>query len=697
MTNNNNNNNFLCSHTSYNSFGIPPFTFQVDETPIGIVAPPPQQPSQSAPGSERGSPTSLSAPSATAEASVVTAVSGTPRPPPDAAAAAPTLEYPPVAEMADVMDEYQALSERLSQHWSRLTEVLRADPDSQSEEETRGHQALFNQVTHVMHLMSHSQHALSDLMLNFDRPRPRVLRASPFIFPLPVQTTITATGPPVRFATAAPSPSASPAAASRRQVSEAAGSSPSPVSTSTPAAMATSVAATPSATSEADQPQHHGGSHQLQQHLQQHLQHVQAALGGHVTASAAAASGVTNSATRPPASPVQTVRVAQVPVGPPVVGPIVVGIPVDVTATQSAAGANANGRPAQQNFLESILRPALNGIAGGGSGSMSFEITTSSQAASPSPPGENSSSPTMQDTTARQSTQTHPTASTRTPRATPHVHYAAPFPPPPQMPLNGPMGSHFDPFLPCQSHHVIPPRSRHPARRMPLRPRSASVPPRNNNSSNAVQSGDQELRAGGGGSRGGGSPQLAQRRFVVPAPPPPGFFFGPPSQVSVGQGWVVNAAAPHAHLVSVGTPPSGQRHPSPPQPPPGAVLDPSLQGLLNQLRASDSGSQDEANMINMVQGILGQVIGALGGAGPGLGGTVADFLNGLPDYQFTEGESTLTDFLMTLARNMTFGDLIPLVLGQGDVRVNQLQQPLNQFVRSNILQTETDDPSDEVS
>lgn len=100
-------------------------------------------------------------------------------------------------------------------------------------------------------------------------------------------------------------------------------------------------------------------------------------------------------------------------------------------------------------------------------------------------------------------------------------------------------------------------------------------------------------------------------------------------------------------------------------------------------------------MINMVQGILGQVIGALGGSGPGLGGTVADFLNGLPDYQYTEGESTLTDFLMTLARNMTFGDLIPLVLGQGDVRVNQLQQPLNQFVRSHILQTETDDPSDE--
>ena len=671
----------------------------MDETPIGIVAPPPQQPSQSAPGSARGSPTSLTAPSAAAEASAATAAPGTARPPPPAA---PALEYPPVAEMADVMDEYQALTERLSQHWSRLTEVLRADPESGSEEETRDRQALFNQVTQVMHLMSHSQHALSDLMLNFDRPRPRVLRASPFIFPLPVQTTITATGPPVRFATAAAaaSPSASPAA-SRRQVSGATSSSAASDSTAAPATMTASASATPPATSESAAPQH-GGSQQLHQHLQQHMQHVQAALGGHVTASAAA----TNAATRQQAPHAQNVRVAQVPVGPQGVGPIVVGIPIDVTATQSGVGANVNGRPAQQNFLESILRPALNGIAEGGSGSMSFEITTSSQgSASTLAPGENSSSPTVQDTTARQSTQTLPTASTRTPRATPHIHYAAaPFPPPPQMPsaLNGvaygsPMGSHFDPFLPCQSHHVTPPRARQQGRRMPpQRPRSASVPPRNNGN-NAELGADQGQRPGGGGS-GAGSPQLAQRRFVATAPPPPGFIFGPPPHPGMGRGWLVNAAAPHGHLVSMGTPPSRQRHPPPPQPPPEAVLDPSLQGLLNQLRASNSGSQDEANMINMVQGILGQVIGALGGGGPGLGlgGTVADFLNGLPDYQYTEGESTLTDFLMTLARNMTFGDLIPLVLGQGNVQVNQLQQPLNQFVRSNILQTETDDPSDEV-
>ena len=655
------------------------FNFKVDETPIGIVAPPLQHPSQSAPGSERGSPTS-----AATTATPGTARTSLPLP------ATPALEYPPVAEMADVMDEYQALTERLSRHWRRLTEVLRADPESQSEEETSERQALFNQVTQVMHLMSHSQHALSDLMLNFDRPRPRVLRASPFIFPLPVQTAVTATGPPVRFATAAASP-----VAPRSQFSGAATSSTAPDSTVAPMTTTTSASTTPLATSESAVHQH-GGSQQLQQHLQQHLQHVQAALGGHVTAT------TTNAATHQQVPHAQNVRAGQVPVGPQGVGPIVLGIPIDVTATPPGAGTIVNGRPTQQNLLESILRPALSGIAGGGSGSMSFEITTTSEGsavvASTHAPGENSSSPTMQDTTARQSTQTHPTSSTRTPRTTPNIHYAAAsFPPPPQMPsvLNGvaygsPMGSHFDPFLPCQSHHVPPPIGRQPGRRMSHRPRSASVPPRNNGNNSAAELSGQGQRSSGGGGSGAGSPQLAQRRFVAAAPPPPGFFFGPPPR-----GWIVTSAAPHGH-VSMGTPPPGQRHPTPLRPPPEAVLDPSLQGLLNQLRASNSGSQDEANMINMVQGILGQVIGALGGGGPGLGGTVADFLNGLPDYQYAEGESALTDFLMTLARNITFGDLIPLVLGHGNVQVNQLQQPLYQFVRSNILQTETDDPSDEV-
>ena len=597
--------------------------------------------------------------------------------------------------MADAMDEYQDLSERLFRHWRRLTDQLRADPDLQGGEETRESQALFNQVTEVMHLMSHSQHALSDLMLNFDRPRPRVLRASPFIFPLPVQTTITATGPPVRFATSRP-----PRAGS--DTSQAPPPPPPPSSeASATASTSPSTATMPSVTSEPAQQR--SGQH-LQQHLQEHLHHVQTALGGNATSAAIAAATNATEAAQQQISQGNNAQMAQVPMGAQVIGPIVVGIPVDVAMpTQpggggTAAGASASGRPMQQNILDSILRPALNGIAGGGgggggAGSMSFEITTSTSTTAQGTAAVERST-VVQDTTARQSTQTHPTASTRTPRATPHVHF------PPSQALGLGLGggiaygsqAAFDPFLPCQSHHVAPQRtSPHAARRVQQRPRSASVPPRNNNG-NVPESGGQER-----GRVGGGSPQMGQRRFVAAAPPP-GFVFAPPRMSAGGRGWVVNTAGPPAHFVPLGPPPPGHLAPSQP-PPPEAALDPSLQGLLNQLRANNSGSQDEANMINMVQGILGQVIGALGGSdgGPGVGGTVADFLNGLPDYHYTEGESTLTDFLMTLARNMSFGDLIPLVLGQGDVRVNQLQEPLNHFIRTKILQTERDNPSDEVS
>ena len=600
--------------------------------------------------------------------------------------------------MADAMDEYQALSERLSRHWRRLTDQLRADPDLHGGEETRECQALFNQVTEVMHLMSHAQHALSDLMLNFDRPRPRVLRASPFIFPLPVQTTITATGPPVRLATSRPP-----------RASVATSQAPPPPPPPSSAASATASPSSPMATMHSATSEQRSGQH-LQQHLQEHAHHVQAAQGGNVTSSTNATEAAQQLTTQG-----HNAQVAQVPMGAQVIGPIVVGIPVDVaTPTQpggggggggggTAAGASSSGRPMQQNILDSILRPALNGIAGGGvgdAGGMGFGIMTSASTTAQGTAAVERST-VVQDTTARQSTQTHPTASTRTPRATPHVH----FPPSSQalglgLGLGGGIGygsqaAAFDPFLPCQSHHVAPQRtSPHPARRVHQRPRSASVPPRNNNSnSNLPESGGQER-----GSRvGGGSPQLGQRRFVAAAPHP-GFVFAPPPMGTGGRGWVVNTAGPPAHFVPLGPPPPGHLTPSPP-PPPEAVLDPSLQGLLNQLRANNSGSQDEANMINMVQGILGQVIGALGGGGggPGVGGTVADFLNGLPDYHYTEGESTLTDFLMTLARNLSFGDLIPLVLGQGDVRVNQLQEPLNHFIRTRVLQTEIDNPSDEVS
>jgi hypothetical protein len=163
------------------------FQVEVGEAPVEVGVP---APSRSAPNSGGGTPASGSPTSGNGPSNG--AAGG-------GAGGGIVTEYPPVSEMADVMSEYQEVNTRLSTHWTRLVEVLRSDPVLEGEEATREHQLLFNQVTQVMHLLSHSQHALSDLMLNFSRPTPRVLRANPFVIQSVVPAMVAAAGP-TRFA-----------------------------------------------------------------------------------------------------------------------------------------------------------------------------------------------------------------------------------------------------------------------------------------------------------------------------------------------------------------------------------------------------------------------------------------------------------------------------------------------------------------
>jgi hypothetical protein len=68
--------------------------------------------------------------------------------------------------------------------------------------------------------------------------------------------------------------------------------------------------------------------------------------------------------------------------------------------------------------------------------------------------------------------------------------------------------------------------------------------------------------------------------------------------------------------------------------------------------STESPNQDDMNVMNVVQGIMGQVISSLGGQQESR--TIAEFLNTLPDYNYVEGESLITDLLMTLAQHMNF-------------------------------------------
>ena len=118
-----------------------------------------------------------------------------------------------------------------------------------------------------------------------------------------------------------------------------------------------------------------------------------------------------------------------------------------------------------------------------------------------------------------------------------------------------------------------------------------------------------------------------------------------------------------------------------------------MRNLLSQL-TSAGGTQDDANVINMIQGVFGQVIGVLNGRSGDGGGQVqgtriSQFLDSLPDYNYVAGESLITDLLHTIGSHLTFSDMIQLVMDRTSPTAsninNRLQHPLRQFFFSRIL------------
>lgn len=95
----------------------------------------------------------------------------------------------------------------------------------------------------------------------------------------------------------------------------------------------------------------------------------------------------------------------------------------------------------------------------------------------------------------------------------------------------------------------------------------------------------------------------------------------------------------------------------------------------------------DQNMLNLIQGVMGQVMGVLGGGqGSNSGLTVAQFLNTLPDYTYEAGESLVTDLLMTLASHLTFQDMVAIVgRSPSPATLAGLQEPLQQFIRQRLL------------
>merc|ERR1719443_1035519 len=84
---------------------------------------------------------------------------------------------------------------------------------------------------------------------------------------------------------------------------------------------------------------------------------------------------------------------------------------------------------------------------------------------------------------------------------------------------------------------------------------------------------------------------------------------------------------------------------------------------------------------------MGHVMNAMGGSGGNTSPTtIRQFLNTLPDYTYVEGESLVTDLLMTLAGELTFQDMVSIVTrNPSPTTLGNLQEPLKRFIVEKIL------------
>ena len=125
-------------------------------------------------------------------------------------------------------------------------------------------------------------------------------------------------------------------------------------------------------------------------------------------------------------------------------------------------------------------------------------------------------------------------------------------------------------------------------------------------------------------------------------------------------------------------------------------MEPSLAQLLAALQGeaasgpgdrSAGGGNVDLGMFNVVMGVMNEING-------NSNRTVSEFLERIPDYNYREGESLVTDLLMLIARNTSFADLVNILQGSSDL--NHLQTPLREFIRRYILTPPNEDEEHDI-
>ena len=105
-----------------------------------------------------------------------------------------------------------------------------------------------------------------------------------------------------------------------------------------------------------------------------------------------------------------------------------------------------------------------------------------------------------------------------------------------------------------------------------------------------------------------------------------------------------------------------------------------MAGMMGGAQENLAGGETDQQMLSMIQGVMGP----MGGGGNTT--TIGQFLNTLPDYSYVEGESLVTDLLMTLAHHLTFQDMVAIVASNPTpATMAGLQAPLRQFIMEKVL------------
>ena len=450
------------------------------------------------------------------------------------------IRHPPPSLLAEVMDQYNSSQVRLARLGGRVSTLLREDPALESELEDQ--QTYYSRYSSCLHYLAHAQHAMSDIMLNLSRPPPRQLRARPFVIQSVLQSAVIQSVPLGSFSSAPPATTTTSSSSSTNTT----GSQP-PSQAAHAAAVAEAEARhrATHAAAVADAEAHH-------QSLQATLSQLLGGPGGPGGPVPSDAGGVS----------------AQLQ-------PVVVGIELGPDMAQPP--------PGMQGIISSAIQQALRG------------------AGQPPPPPTSSQSPPSQPPTSQPSAPPNGGGG-----AAPQIQVAVgppmslPLGPPPPPGLGvGNMNS-FDPFLPCNSHHLPGPVGR--------RTRSTRT-----------------VRSAPGSAPTSRSPSMGRSRANI------------------------------------------------------------FSAMMGAGPENDNNQADQGVM-NMIQGVMGQVMGAMGGGANANPTTIRQFLNTLPDYHYVEGESLVTDLLMTLAGHLTFQDMVSIVTrNPPPATIGNLQEPLRKFVLEKLL------------